>query len=171
MMEPNFRSMKLEDIEQISQIEKETFSTPWTKDAFHNELVHNQFSYYIVMEHDGEIIGYGGMWTIMDEAHITNIALREQYRGQKLGELLMKGLMVKAIKLGMRRMTLEVRVSNGIAQKLYEKLDFRAAGVRKGYYTDNCEDALIMWADLDIDKLATQDSGRNSNEQMPNSGY
>lgn len=153
MLEPTFRAMQTADIEFICEIEKQAFTTPWTAEAFYNELMHNHFSHYLVMEWDHSVIGYGGMWTIMDEAHITNVAVAEAYRGQKLGELLMTMMMLKAIELGMKRMTLEVRVTNQVAQRLYEKLDFRASGVRKGYYTDNCEDALIMWADLDADKL------------------
>lgn len=148
MEEPKFRAMQLEDIEQIVEIEHESFTTPWTADTFYSELIYNQFAHYLVMEMDGMIVGYGGMWLIMDEAHITNIAIREKYRGRKLGELLMSRLQQYAIELNMKKMTLEVRVSNLIAQRLYAKFKFRAVGVRKGYYTDNNEDAIIMWADL-----------------------
>jgi ribosomal-protein-alanine N-acetyltransferase len=95
-----------------------------------------------------EVIGYAGMWTIMDEAHITNIAVTGAFRGRKLGERLLEELVMKAATKGMKRMTLEVRVSNTVAQGLYEKFGFRAEGVRRAYYSDNNEDALIMWADL-----------------------
>lgn len=149
MEEPKFRAMCLEDIDQICEIEREAFPTPWSADAFYNELVNNQFAHYLVMEMDGQVIGYGGMWTIMEEAHITNIAVREGYRGRKLGEKLLRQLRETALFLGMRRMTLEVRVSNRIAQRLYAKMNFRSVGVRKGYYTDNAEDAIIMWTDLE----------------------
>lgn len=84
----------------------------------------------------------------MDEAHITNIAVRQAYRGRKLGERLLDELMRTAAYLGMERMTLEVRVSNLVAQRLYEKKGFESAGIRKGYYSDNMEDAMIMWANL-----------------------
>ena len=144
----HFRSMRLEDIGQICEIEQEAFPTPWTKEAFHNELMHNQFAHYLVMENDAEIIGYGGMWVIMNEAHVTNIALRKKYRGQGLGARLLRQLQAVALFLGAERMTLEVRVSNDIAQHLYRKLGFRTVGTRKNYYTDNNEDAYIMWADL-----------------------
>ncbi|MEC0264293.1 ribosomal protein S18-alanine N-acetyltransferase, partial [Paenibacillus anseongense] len=90
----------------------------------------------------------GGMWLIMEEAHVTNIAVRDSYRGRKLGERLMRELMKTAAFLGAIRMTLEVRASNYVAQNLYEKVGFRSVGVRRGYYTDNREDAVIMWADL-----------------------
>jgi ribosomal-protein-alanine N-acetyltransferase len=113
-----------------------------------NELSNNHFARYMVMEYDGDVIGYGGMWTIMDEAHVTNIAVRAGYRGQGLGEKLMTELQRTAVFFGAARMTLEVRVSNEIAQRLYRKLGFEPAGIRPGYYSDNQEDALIMWAEL-----------------------
>jgi len=143
-----FRNMHTDDIGRISEIERECFPTPWTEEAFHNELVHNHFAHYIVMLWRGEIIGYAGLWTIMDEAHVTNIALREAYRGRKLGERMLRELFTSAVRRGMKRITLEVRVSNVVAQRLYEKFGFRAEGVRRGYYSDNGEDAIIMWADL-----------------------
>ncbi|HEY2493145.1 MAG TPA: ribosomal protein S18-alanine N-acetyltransferase [Paenibacillus sp.] len=143
-----FRPMKLADIPNIMIIEQEAFTLPWTEDAFHNELTNNLFAKYIVLENNGEPIGYAGMWTIVDEAHVTNIALLEAYRGRKLGGLLLEELMNTASQIGMLRITLEVRVSNMIAQKLYERKGFTSVGIRKGYYSDNHEDAMIMWADL-----------------------
>jgi ribosomal-protein-alanine N-acetyltransferase len=143
-----FRSMRLEDIPAICEIEKEAFTTPWTSAAFINELNNNQFARYMVMECGEEVIGYGGMWIIIDEAHVTNIALKEKYRGKKLGERLLREMQQTAIFFGAVRMTLEVRPSNRVAQGLYEKLGFYGVGVRRGYYTDNREDAIIMWADL-----------------------
>lgn len=154
---PVFRGMQASDIATICEIEKECFATPWTAGAFHNELTNNHFAHYMVMECDGIIAGYAGMWIIMDEAHITNIAVRASYRGRKLGERLLSELQRTAVFLGAKRMTLEVRVSNYVAQNLYEKKGFRAAGVRKGYYTDNHEDALIMWADIDAQLFPQQD--------------
>lgn len=143
-----FRSMRLEDIPFICEIEQEAFTTPWTEGAFHNELTNNQFARYMILDVAGEIAGYGGMWLIMEEAHVTNIAIRHTYRGQKFGERLLREMMRTAAFLGAIRMTLEVRASNFVAQSLYEKLGFRSVGLRKGYYTDNREDAIIMWADL-----------------------
>jgi ribosomal-protein-alanine N-acetyltransferase len=145
----SFRPMRLEDIPGVCEIEVEAFTTPWSAGAFHNELTNNHFAKYIIMETgDGEMIGYAGMWMIMDEAHVTNIAIKSEYRGQKLGERLMLKLVASAKVLGAVRMTLEVRTSNQIAQQLYEKMGFKASGVRRGYYTDNNEDAIIMWAEL-----------------------
>ncbi|MFF2911829.1 ribosomal protein S18-alanine N-acetyltransferase [Paenibacillus sp. NPDC057934] len=143
-----FRLMKVEDIPDILVIEREAFTMPWTEEAFRNELTHNHFAKYMVMELAGHIIGYAGMWAIVDEAHVTNIALLEAYRGRKWGERLLDELMRTAAFLGMQSITLEVRVTNEIAQNLYRKKGFRSAGTRKGYYSDNREDALIMWADL-----------------------
>ncbi|WNR43904.1 ribosomal protein S18-alanine N-acetyltransferase [Paenibacillus roseipurpureus] len=143
-----FRSMTMDDIPYICEIEQEAFTTPWTRGAFENELLNNQFAHYMIMDIGGEVAGYGGMWLIMEEAHVTNIAVKHTYRGQKLGERLLRELMKTSAFLGAIRMTLEVRTSNIVAQNLYEKLGFRSVGVRRGYYTDNREDAVVMWADL-----------------------
>jgi ribosomal-protein-alanine N-acetyltransferase len=143
-----FRSMRIEDIPFICEIELEAFATPWTAEAFHNELVNNHFAKYMVMELAGKVIGYGGMWLIVDEAHVTNIAVAAPYRGRKWGERLLIELQRTAAFMGAIRMTLEVRVSNRIAQRLYGKLGFYPVGTRRGYYSDNNEDAIIMWAEL-----------------------
>ncbi|WP_426449823.1 ribosomal protein S18-alanine N-acetyltransferase [Paenibacillus sp. S-38] len=143
-----FRPMEAEHIPVICEIEQESFTTPWTAGAFHNELTNNQFARYLVLEVEGEIGGYGGMWLIMEEAHVTNVAVRAKFRGRKLGELLVREMQRTASLYGAIRMTLEVRPSNHVALGLYEKLGFRSVGVRRGYYTDNQEDAVIMWADL-----------------------
>jgi ribosomal-protein-alanine N-acetyltransferase len=147
-----FRSMKLDDIDAICEIEREAFPTPWTHEAFYNELRNNHFARYLVMVYNGQLAGYAGMWLIMDEAHITNIAIHKNFRGKRLGEKLLRQLQATAYLQGMKQMTLEVRVSNTVALKLYEKLGFNGVGLRRGYYTDNNEDALIMWADLDGSK-------------------
>ncbi|RXZ81498.1 ribosomal-protein-alanine N-acetyltransferase [Paenibacillaceae bacterium] len=144
-----FRAMQLGDIPSVFRIEQEAFTSPWSEEAFHSELTSNHFARYMVMVHDREIIGYGGMWTIMDEAHITNIAVRSDYRGLGLGERLLREVQRTAVFFGMSRMTLEVRVSNERAQNLYRKLGFEPSGLRPQYYSDNNEDALIMWAELE----------------------
>lgn len=144
-----FRLMRLPDIPQIVAIEQEAFTSPWTSEAFVNELTKNHFARYMVMAYGDEVIGYGGMWTIMDEAHITNIAVRADYRGRGLGERLLTELQRTAVMFGSERMTLEVRVSNEVAQRLYRKMGFEPSGIRPGYYSDNQEDALIMWAELE----------------------
>jgi ribosomal-protein-alanine N-acetyltransferase len=143
-----FRSMRIDDIPAICEIEIDAFATPWTKEAFNNELTNNHFAKYMVMELAGEVVGYGGMWLIVDEAHVTNIAVAAPYRGRKWGERLLIELQRTASFMGAIRMTLEVRVSNSIAQRLYGKLGFYPVGTRRGYYSDNNEDAIIMWAEL-----------------------
>ena len=146
--EIEFRPMTLDDVPAIVEIERQVFTAPWSPEAFVNELKHNHFARYLVMVTDGRIIGYGGMWTIIDEAHVTNIAVRDGWRGRGYGERLMRELQKLAVRHGSTAMTLEVRVTNEIAQRLYRKLGFKPNGLRPKYYTDNQEDALIMWADL-----------------------
>lgn len=142
------RQMRIQDIPQVMVVEHASFTVPWTSEAFTNELNNNRFACYLVLEMDGRIAGYAGMWTIVDEAHVTNVAIHPEYRGQGLGERLLAALVKQAMSLGTQKMTLEVRESNEIAQRLYRKFGFEPAGVRKGYYTDNQEDAVIMWSDL-----------------------
>ncbi|WP_394176398.1 ribosomal protein S18-alanine N-acetyltransferase [Guptibacillus hwajinpoensis] len=145
----SFRSMTVEDIEAVMRIEKATFPTPWSRTAFYNEVVINHFATYLLLEVGEEIAGYCGVWVIIDEAHITNIALHPDYRGMKLGEALLKRAIDFAESRGALKMTLEVRVSNTIAQNLYRKYGFEEGSIRKNYYTDNQEDALVMWVKLD----------------------
>lgn len=144
----SFRQMAVDDIPDVMVIEHESFTLPWTEEAFRNELTQNHFARYMIMQYLGQPVGYAGMCTVIDEAHVTNIAVLRAYRGRKWGERLLRELMKTASDLGMQRMTLEVRVSNEVAQNLYRKLGFKPAGLRKGYYSDNQEDALIMWAEL-----------------------
>lgn len=142
------RKMVEEDIDQILVIEKESFATPWSRESFENELTKNRFALYLVLEDEEVIFGYCGVWIIVDEAHVTNIALLPNYRGKKLGETLLTEIMKVAKEKGAKTMTLEVRVSNHVAQSLYRKLGFLDGGIRKNYYTDNQEDALVMWVNL-----------------------
>jgi [ribosomal protein S18]-alanine N-acetyltransferase len=143
-----FRQMEIDDIDKIYEIESESFATPWSKEAFYNELTKNRFALYTVIELGSEIAGYCGAWIVVDEAHITNIALLPEHRGKGLGEALMRKVMEMARRMGARTMTLEVRVSNDTAKSLYRKLGFQDGAIRKKYYTDNMEDALVMWVNL-----------------------
>lgn len=143
-----FRFLNENDIDEILEIEHASFTLPWTKQAFQNEFSANQYAVYVGIEEEGKIIGYCGVWIIIDEAHITNIAILPQYRGRKLGEALMRKVMQLAVERDVKTMTLEVRVTNQIAQSLYRKLGFQDGGIRKRYYTDNQEDALVMWVNL-----------------------
>lgn len=143
-----FRKMKTEDIEQVLNVEKQSFTLPWSREAFFNELNHNEYAVYMVIEDEGKIAGYCGAWIVIDESHITNIAILPEYRGQKLGEALLRKMIEISISMGVVRMTLEVRVSNAVAISLYEKLGFQKGGIRKRYYTDNQEDAYVMWVNF-----------------------
>jgi [ribosomal protein S18]-alanine N-acetyltransferase len=143
-----FRYMELKDIDDVLKVEHESFTAPWSQEAFINELMNNRFAVYLVIEEDDRVIGYCGVWVIVDEAHVTNIAILPEYRGKKLGEALLKKVIEVTKKLGAEKMTLEVRVSNYVAQGLYRKLGFKDGAIRKGYYTDNHEDALVMWVNL-----------------------
>ena len=143
-----FRYMREEDIDQVLEVEHASFTTPWSREAFYNELHNNKFAVYIVLEEENQIIGYCGTWVVIDEAHVTNVAIMPGYRGKKLGEALMTKLMSVARELGARSMTLEVRVTNHVAQSLYRKLGFQNGGFRKNYYSDIQEDALVMWVNL-----------------------
>jgi len=143
-----YRRMTPGDVEAVHAIELATFPTPWTLDSFHYEMRENQYAHYLVAEDEIGIIGFCGMWLVIDAAQITNVAVVERMRGQKIGEALMKEAMRVAREGNMDVMSLEVRVTNVVAQNLYRKLGFQDGGIRKGYYTDNGEDALVMWVNL-----------------------
>lgn len=139
------RSMELRDVDAICEIEKLSFKTPWSKESFIEEIKAKERTRYVVAEMGDTVVGYGGMWLIIDEGHITNIAVHPDYRGQKIGKRIVEEMIVVANREGITSLTLEVRMSNTPAIKLYKNLDFKEAGIRKEYYTDTGEDALIMW--------------------------
>lgn len=143
-----YRMLQLADLDAVCAIEQASFPLPWSREAFANELAHNRYAHYLVAEVDGRVVAYGGMWVIGDEAHVTNIAVHPDYRRRSIGEGLLRRMMDLARRLGATAMTLEVRVSNEPAQRLYRKLGFVCCGVRPRYYQDNQEDALIMWVKL-----------------------
>ncbi len=142
------RKMKKEDIEEVYQIECQSFSAPWTKESLYYELEQNLFAKYIVVELENQVIGYCGLWVIMDDAQITNIAVHPKFRGQKIGEALLRFAIQLSREMNAKKLSLEVRISNHIAQSLYKKVGFEPGGIRKRYYTDNQEDALVMWVNL-----------------------
>jgi ribosomal-protein-alanine N-acetyltransferase len=137
--------MTVQDIPRVLEIERASFRTPWPTDAYAHELKENRLAAYLVARAEDRIVGYAGMWVILDEAHITTIAVDPAFRGQHIGERLLIGLIEAALERGARWMTLEVRKSNHTAQNLYRKYGFREIGTRKGYYSDNREDAIVMW--------------------------
>lgn len=140
----NIRQMTVGDIEGVLIVEQQSFTTPWSRQAFEEEA-NNNLAHYLVVDDDGLIAGYAGMWVIIDEAHVTNVAISPDYRQKGLGEKLLNALIAQAIDKGATSMTLEVRASNTAAQKLYAKKGFTKQGLRPNYYTDTHEDALIMW--------------------------
>lgn len=144
-----YRRMTIDDVQAVHKIELATFPTPWTLDSFYYEMTENQYAHYLVAEDEnGEIIGFCGIWLVIDAAQITNVAVVQTVRGQGIGETLMREAMRVAKEANMDVMSLEVRVTNTVAQNLYRKLGFQDGGLRKGYYTDNQEDALVMWVNL-----------------------
>ena len=135
--------MTAADVDAVCAIEEATFARPWSRASIENELT-NSCARYVVLRRGGETVGYAGMWLVIDEAHVTNVAIRKDLRVQGLGEKLMRALIQLAADSGMIWMTLEVRRSNAAAQGLYRKLGFVDVGWRKRYYEDNGEDALLM---------------------------
>ena len=146
MPEITIRRMTMDDVDGVYAVEIGTFVDAWSRDAFVSDMK-NPVARYLVAEQDGKIIGYAGAWVILDESHITNIAVLKEHRGQGTGKRLTDGLLQYLSNLGSAYATLEVRRSNEIAQNLYKSLGFVQLGVRKRYYADNGEDALIMVCD------------------------
>ncbi|OPJ63463.1 ribosomal protein S18-alanine N-acetyltransferase [Clostridium oryzae] len=131
-------------LDGVLAISKLSFATSWSRESFESELT-NQHATYFVAVVDGFVAAFGGMWIIVDEAHITNIAVHPEFRSCHIGTKILSALIDKCKMSGIAGMTLEVRTSNYIAQKLYSNFGFQVEGVRKAYYADNKEDALIMW--------------------------
>ena len=136
--------MRLEDVEEVQRIEEASFSTPWPPNAYRSELMTNRLAAYLVARAEGRIVAYGGMWLMVDEAHITTFAVHPAWRRQRLGERLLLAFLDLAKDRHAREATLEVRLSNISARRLYEKYGFRPVGLRPRYYSDDGEDALIM---------------------------
>lgn len=173
--------MELEDVPQVLEVDRESYTLPWPASAYRREIMQNRNARYFVLRglsgddsaspeppepdgrprllpffpwrrqdgppRPGHIVGYSGMWLVLDEAHITTIAIRQAHRGEGLGELLLVSMIEAAAEMGSQRITLEVRISNTAAQNLYTKYGFRMEGIRKRYYSDNNEDAYIMTVD------------------------
>lgn len=150
------RFMTVDDLPEIQVIERQCFPTPWSMQAFLSELTNNDCAHYMVMRKNERVVGYIGMWLILDEGHITNVAVEPGSRGQGIGTGLLTTMSAYAYIQGVRRMTLEVRVTNYRAQQLYRRLGFEGYGIRTRYYQDNNEDALIMWKDLEEDEFKSQ---------------
>ena len=137
--------MTKEHIEQVLRVEEACFSIPWTREDFQREMTENKMAIYRIAVLDGNVVGYAGMWHVVTEGHITNVAVLEEYRKKGVADALMREMIDIAKQKQMIGITLEVRVGNLPAQKLYTKHGFRPEGFRKNYYQDTKEDAVIMW--------------------------
>lgn len=132
-------------IDDVAELDKICFHIPWTREDFEKEIKENNMAIYFVAVDNYKAIGYAGMWHVVNEGHITNVAVLPEYRRQGIGDMLMEAVDKKADELEIEGVTLEVRISNYGAQKLYTKHGYKPEGFRKKYYTDTNEDAVIMW--------------------------
>lgn len=139
------RKALLKDAAGMAEIDRICFALPWSRQAFAKELGDNSAAFYLVAEAEGALIGYAGQWEIVGEGHITNVAVLPEFRGMGAGEKMLRRLIELSSEKGIGSHTLEVRESNEAAIGLYKKLGFKVAGIRKEYYADNMEDALIFW--------------------------
>jgi [ribosomal protein S18]-alanine N-acetyltransferase len=139
--------MTPDDIPAVQLVENASFPVPWPANAFRHELTQNKNAHYIVAREGYRIVGYAGLWIALDEAHITTFAVLPEFRRRRIGERMLVRLFDMATDLRAEWLTLEVRASNFPAQRLYEKYGFHAAGIRRRYYSDNNEDAIIMWTE------------------------
>lgn len=142
------RPMIYEDLEQVVEIEKASMPSPWSKELFEEELKRDRARYF-VGEMDGQVAGYMGYWEAPEEAHIINLAIAPRFRQKGLGFQMMEYCLSFAYNKGARLATLEVRESNEAALKLYEKMNFRTVAIRKKYYSDNQENAIVMLRELE----------------------
>ena len=142
------KPMQRDDVESVVALEAKAYGEHhWSKDSFYNELSNELAKYFSVFNEKDELIAYCGSWHILEEAHITNIAVSPEYRRMHIGEALLKTVIDECYKNMVKYITLEVRAGNIPAIGLYEKYGFKSLGLRKGYYQDNNEDALIMWTE------------------------
>ena len=138
-------------IDEVVEIENKSFKTPWSKDAFVSEIERNKCAKYRVLmigdgdENSNRIAAYGGLWHVVDEGHITNIAVHPDFRERGLGAAIVEDMIICARKMQISALTLEVRTGNTAALKLYKKYGFKEIALRKNYYADTGEDAIIMW--------------------------
>ena len=158
------RKARLADIEGIYDVELDSFSVPWTKDAITNELARTDLTvYYVLEDTDHSIAGYAGLWIVLDEGQITNIALHHEFRGHGYGEMLLRQLMETAWDRGCLDVFLEVRFSNLAAIQLYRKLGYTVLSVRKKYYSQPTEDAYVMGCRKENYRWAAESSPKGRN--------
>ena len=133
-----------DDVDEVSRIEQDTFSTPWSRDAF-MEMLQCEYAYYVVAKDGDEVLGCCGIRNMCGDGEITNVVVKKEARKKGIGEIMLSELMERSKKIGVRAYTLEVRESNLPAIELYKKLGFETEGIRKNFYDKPQEDALIMW--------------------------
>lgn len=144
----NITLMQISHVDKIIELEAEAYGEHhWSRESFINEISNDLAHYWCAFDDNNNLLGYAGCWQIFEEAHITTIAVNPEYRRQKIGEALLKTIIDDCHKNMVKYITLEVRVSNTPAIRLYEKYGLKSLGTRKGYYQDNNEDALIMWTE------------------------
>ncbi|GAA0431938.1 ribosomal protein S18-alanine N-acetyltransferase [Lentibacillus halophilus] len=148
MDELSIRKLSDTDLDRVLDVECGSFTVPWSKDILKQELTENKYAHYFGVFVGEWLVGYAGMWLVIDDAQITTISVIPDFRGQKLGEKLFLYVMTEAVRMGAKRLSLEVRMSNTAAQRMYRKFGLVPGGVRKCYYTDNQEDAMVMWVNL-----------------------
>lgn len=143
---PEYRIVRMakEHIDGVYEVESLSFAIPWSKNSFIQELK-NPLAYYLVILSGDQVAAFGGFWKVLDEAHVNNIAVHPDFRGKHLGDMIVEAMTKLAAQIEIREMTLEVRASNTPAKNLYSKYGFKMLGVRKEYYLDNKEDALLMF--------------------------
>lgn len=139
-----YRAMTSEDVPFISRLEEETFSMPWSEESFLQMITKEDTRYYVA-EEDGKLLGGCGLWMIAGEGNITNVAVASGARRRGVGTGLLQYLMTEGDREGVTAYTLEVRVSNEAAIRMYEKLGFASEGIRPNFYEKPTEDAMIMW--------------------------
>src|SRR4051812_23877520 len=139
--------MGLGDIDSVQLVERASFPVPWPANAFRHELTQNKNAHYIIAKEGERVVGYAGLWLSLDEAHITTFAVLPDFRRRKIGERILVSLFARAGKLGAEWLTLGVPESSLAARRVYEKYGVQPAGIRRGYYSENNEDAIIMWTE------------------------
>jgi ribosomal-protein-alanine N-acetyltransferase len=153
MIDVQIDKMKMADLDDVMEIEQASFSLPWSRWMFGRELEDRENSHFLVMRSGSEVIGYIGFWMVLDEAHIVTIAVRSDLRRKGIGSMLLASALVLAVSLDANRATLEVRVTNLPAQRLYKKFGFEVVGIRRKFYSDTGEDAYVMWVHDLKDKI------------------
>ena len=145
MINLEINGMTMADLDDVMQIEQKAFTMAWSRWMFERELTTSERSHFLVARNESELVGYIGFWMPTDEAHIVTIAVRSDFRRKGVGSILMVSALALAVHLGANKATLEVRVTNIPAQKLYKKFGFVTVAIRRNFYSDTGEDAYVMW--------------------------